>query len=69
MEETTIIAVVERIEKNVAVLETENYGSFTVPKNILPQKLNEGNVLRISFKIDPELESERRKRIRDLQNS
>ena len=67
--ESKIIAIVERIEKTIVMLETREHGLFQVPMAVLPKGVSEGNVLQISFRIDPELERERRQQIRDLQRS
>ncbi|MBN1355301.1 DUF3006 family protein [bacterium] len=60
--------VVERIEKNQAVLEPlDGSGSFLFPVYLLPADVREGSVIRFELKIDPEMERERRSRIRELQ--
>jgi Protein of unknown function (DUF3006) len=61
-------AVVERIEGNKAVLEPLSGGeSFIVPVDLLPEGAREGSVVNASFQLDPETETARRERIRELQ--
>jgi len=62
------VAIVDRIESGTAVLEMiEPQFVFEFPAGLLPDGVEEGSAVKISFEERPEIEESRRKRIRDLQ--
>ena len=62
------IAVVDRIEEGIAVLEViEPQFSFQLPVEVLPDDLHEGAALELNFELRPEIEKKRREEIRNLQ--
>ena len=63
-----MIAVIDRIEGKIAVLELEGEsGMLEIPVKFLPSGVKEGNVLRIVFAIDEEEEQRRREEVRKIQ--
>ncbi|MFP4687767.1 MAG: DUF3006 domain-containing protein [bacterium] len=70
MTETTDfpVAIVDRIESGIAVLEAiEPKISFELPVRLLPEGVHEGAAVELGFKLRPDIEKERRSRIRDMQ--
>jgi hypothetical protein len=60
-------AVVDRIEGDLAVVETEWREMVNIPLQYLPKGTREGNVIDITFRLNPEKEKKRRKDIIKLQ--
>ena len=60
-------AVVDRIEGDLAVVETEWREMVNIPLQYLPKGTREGNVVDITFRLNPEKEKKRRKDIIKLQ--
>ena len=60
-------AVVDRIEGDLAVVETEWREMVNIPLQHLPKGTREGNVIDITFRLNPEKEKKRRKDIIKLQ--
>ncbi len=67
MKESKSEGVVDRIEGDLAVVETEWREVVNIPLKYLPEGTREGNVLDIIFRINPEREKERREEIKKLQ--
>ncbi len=64
-----LIAIVDRIEEKSAVLElVESRFLFNFPLELLPENTHEGAALELSFELRPDIEEERRKKIRNLQD-
>ncbi len=62
------IAIVDRIEEGIAVLEViEPQFTFQLPVAVLPDDLHEGAAVELNFRLRPEVEKKRRKKIRNLQ--
>ena len=69
MSEEMLIAIVDRIEEEQAVLElVDTKFLFNFPVKLLPDELHEGAAIEISFKNRPDIEKQRREKIRQLQN-
>ncbi len=67
-EEKALIAVVDRVVGDKAVLElVESRYTFDFPVELLPE-IHEGAALEIDFELRPDIEEERRERIRNLQD-
>lgn len=47
-------AVIDRFEEEWAVLEVEGYLMWNVPREFLPEGINEGSVVQFFFSPDPE---------------
>jgi hypothetical protein len=60
-------AVVDRIEGDLAVVETEWREMVNIPLQYLPKGTREGNVIDITFRLNPEKENKKRKDIIKLQ--
>ncbi len=67
MKESKSEGVVDRIEGDLAVVETEWREVVNIPLRYLPEGIREGNVLDIIFRINPEKEKKRREEIKKLQ--
>ncbi len=68
MNETRFIAMVERIERDTAVLELEKtHDQFLLPIALLPAQAKEGLVMEFSITPRPDLTAQRKSRIADLQ--
>ncbi|HOK39728.1 MAG TPA: DUF3006 domain-containing protein [bacterium] len=66
--ESTIQVVVDRIEdNNIAVIELPDLDQFEINKKYLPKKVKEGNVIDITFKLNPDAEKKKREEIIKLQ--
>lgn len=62
------VAIVDRIESGTAVLEMlEPQFVFEFPADLLPESVEEGSAVEISFEERPKIEEARRQRIRELQ--
>jgi len=62
------IAIVDRIEEGIAVLELiQPRFNFQMPVEILPDELHEGAAVALNFELRPEIEKKRRQEVRDLQ--
>ncbi|MBN1552565.1 DUF3006 domain-containing protein [bacterium] len=59
--------IIEKIEKNLVVLELEAGNRITVPVSLFPENIHEGSVVKISFQLDPAAEKTARSRIENLQ--
>jgi len=67
-EQKSLIAIVDRIVGDKAVLEfVESRYTFDFPVELLPE-VHEGAALKIDFELRPDIEEERRERVRDLQD-
>lgn len=70
VKEERAVAIVDRMESGTAVLELiEPQYVFEFPAHLLPDGVNEGSAVEISFEERPEIEESRRQRIRDLQQT
>ena len=67
MESKLTTLMVERIEEQMAVLETKTGGLITLPLSLLPDTIREGQFLDIEVKFNTGMESSRRQEISDLQ--
>lgn len=66
--ESKIQVVVDRIEEDkIAVIEMPDMSTIEIDKIFLPEKVKEGNVINVIFKINPEAEKKIREEISDLQ--
>lgn len=57
---------IDRIEGDVAVLETADAASFTLPVDLLPPGAREGTWLRLSLDIDPQETADARAEVASL---
>lgn len=64
-ERITMLWIVDRIENDIAVIETE-FGSVNIELKFLPSGIKEGNVIKLD--LSPEDEEKRRERIRKKMN-
>lgn len=58
--------IIDRFEGDFAVCEKEDRTMVDIPKEILPEKAKEGDVLIISISIDSEETEKRKKIVEDL---
>lgn len=64
-----MIAVIDRIEGKLAVLEMEGgAGYIEVPVKFLPAGVKDGNVLRVTFEQDTEEEQKRKDKAKEIQD-
>lgn len=60
-------AVVDRIEKDLVVLEVAGPAEIIWPLNLLPAGLKPGNILDINITLDKKAEGQQREKINKLQ--
>lgn len=58
--------IIDRLEENWAVIETEERKTFNLPRKILPAEAKEGDVIKIFIEIDAEQTQARRKKSESL---
>jgi hypothetical protein len=63
-----ITVIVERIDNEIAILDAQDFGCFSFPILLLPSSIHEGSALQISIVEDPELEAQRKAKIKALQD-
>jgi len=59
------IIIIDRLEGDWVVVEFEG-GTFNIPKALFPQKVREGDVVRITIVVDEEATKDRKKRVEQL---
>jgi hypothetical protein len=59
--------IIDRFEDNFAVIEHAG-GTFTIPRELLPARAKEGDVLRLIVEIDETETTDRRKKIKSLED-
>ncbi|HHV35876.1 MAG TPA: DUF3006 domain-containing protein [Syntrophomonadaceae bacterium] len=57
--------IIDRLEGDWVVVEFEG-GTFNIPKALFPQKVREGDVVRITIVVDEEATKDRKKRVEQL---
>lgn len=60
--------VIDRIEKDIAILELEAGCFIEVPLKFLPKGVKEGNVLKMYFELAPDEEKRRKDKVKELQD-
>ncbi|QVK16748.1 DUF3006 domain-containing protein [Mycoplasmatota bacterium] len=65
MAEEKKYCIVDRFEKNYAVIEFEKE-TFNIPKVLLPSEVKEGDIIDITITINDKKTEDRKKRIEDL---
>ncbi len=63
-----MIGVIDRIEGKIAIIEIEGEFFIEVPKKYLPEGVKDGDVLQISFKLDPKTRKLREDKIKKMQD-
>lgn len=58
--------IIDRLEENWAVIETEERKTFNLPRKILPAEAKEGDVIKITVEVDNEQTQIRRKKTKSL---
>jgi len=58
--------IIDRLEEEWAVIETEERKTFNLPRKILPAEAKEGDVIKITVEIDNEQTQIRRKKSESL---
>jgi len=58
--------IIDRLEENWAVIETEERKTFNLPRKILPAEAKEGDVINITVEVDNEQTQIRRKKSESL---
>lgn len=61
------IAVIDRIEEGIAILEFEDRTLMELPARLLPEGAREGIAVRVSFTLDPEATDRFRRETEELQ--
>jgi hypothetical protein len=62
----TPMFIIDRLEEEWAVIETEERKTFNLPRKILPAEAKEGDVIKITVEIDNEQTQIRRKKTKSL---
>lgn len=61
-----IILTLDRIEGEYAVCIDDSENTYNLPLSLLPDEMNEGDVIECAFTVRPNLKKERSKRIHSL---
>lgn len=62
-----IRVVIDRIEKDLAVMEARGFGQILWPAKLLPKGTRPGNIISFSITKNPAAEKRQRKKIEELQ--